>query len=224
MDYTQYDNMDLYTEGALTLKFQSVISQSKQINQGPPEKRLLNTVREELDDTGKIRKWTFGEENQSKTRTILMMGETGTGKSTLINVMVNYILGVEWKDDIRFEIIEEEERCQTESQTTAVTVYEIYGQEDEQYERASGEKATAESLERNLQEDLRKVESGKIELIEDSYQHIVKLDMIALRPESGSTLQHLDFLIERFKETGNAEKVQKLEDMKTRAGKVNKDK
>ncbi|KAG9329699.1 hypothetical protein JZ751_030051, partial [Albula glossodonta] len=62
-------------------------------------KRLLNTVRENLDDTGNVRKWTFGEKNQSKTRTIMMMGETGTGKSTLINVMVNYILGVEKMDE-----------------------------------------------------------------------------------------------------------------------------
>ncbi|KAJ8345899.1 hypothetical protein SKAU_G00300920 [Synaphobranchus kaupii] len=124
-----YDDMDLYTDGESTSRFQSLINQSTQIHQGPPEKFLLNTVKETLDDSGKVRRWTFGERNQSKTRTIMMMGETGTGKSTLINVMVNYILGVEFKDNIRFEIIEEEEKRQTESQTTAVTVYEIYGNE-----------------------------------------------------------------------------------------------
>ncbi|KAI1884398.1 hypothetical protein AGOR_G00226000 [Albula goreensis] len=133
MASAEYDSLDLYTEGALTLKFQSLVRQSTQTHQGPPEKRLLNTVRENLDDTGNVRKWTFGEKNQSKTRTIMMMGETGTGKSTLINVMVNYILGVEWKHGILFDIIEEDRRCQTESQTNAVTVYEIYGQEDVAY-------------------------------------------------------------------------------------------
>ena len=122
---------DLYTAGP-TSKFNSIINQSTQIHKGPPKTYLLNTVKETLDDSGKVRRWIFGKEkNQSKTRTIMMMGETGTGKSTLINVMVNYILGVEYEDDIRFEIIKAEDQTkdQTKSQTTAVTVYEIYGSE-----------------------------------------------------------------------------------------------
>ncbi|KAG5832683.1 hypothetical protein ANANG_G00293740, partial [Anguilla anguilla] len=123
------DEMDLYTDGEPTSRFQSLISQSTQIHQGPPKTFLLNTVKETLDDSGEVRRWTFGEKNQNKTRTIMMMGETGTGKSTLINVMANYILGVEYEDNLRFEIIKREERSQTESQTTAVTVYEIYGNE-----------------------------------------------------------------------------------------------
>ncbi|XP_035254149.1 uncharacterized protein LOC118216778 [Anguilla anguilla] len=123
------DEMDLYTDGEPTSRFQSLISQSTQICQGPPKTFLLNTVKETLDDSGMVRRWTFGEKNQSKTRTIMMMGETGTGKSTLINVMVNYILGVKYEDNIRFEIIKKEERSQTESQTSGITVYEIYGNE-----------------------------------------------------------------------------------------------
>ncbi|XP_035286539.1 uncharacterized protein LOC118234239 [Anguilla anguilla] len=60
-----------------------------------------------------------------------MVGETGTGKSSLINMMVNYMLGVNWEDKIRFEIIPVEgESDQTESQTTAITAYEIYGLEE----------------------------------------------------------------------------------------------
>ncbi|KAJ8345898.1 hypothetical protein SKAU_G00300910 [Synaphobranchus kaupii] len=122
-----YDSLDIYTD--VESRFQSLISQSTQIHEGPPKTFLLNTVKETLGDCGEIRRWTFGERNQSKTRTIMMMGEKGTGKSTLINVMVNYILGVEYKDNVRFEIIKEEEKSQTESQTTAITMYEIYGNE-----------------------------------------------------------------------------------------------
>ncbi|KAJ8383980.1 hypothetical protein AAFF_G00212240 [Aldrovandia affinis] len=101
--------------------------------------------------------------------------------------------------------------------TSTRRVTRTFGKLKEQYERASGEQATAESLEMSIQNELKKLEEDKKKLVEESYQHIVSLDKIALKPESQSTLQHLDFLIERLKETGNAEQVQKLEEMKKRA-------
>ncbi|KAM8743408.1 uncharacterized protein AB9X84_017759 [Acanthopagrus schlegelii] len=71
---------------------------------------------------------TLGEEdlNQSN-RTILLVGETGAGKSTLVNTLVNYTMGVKWEDDVWFQIVEEEKRNQSESQTPDVIVYQIFG-------------------------------------------------------------------------------------------------
>ena len=38
----------------------------------------------------------------------ILVGATGTGKSTLVDGMVNYILGVKWEDPFRFSTIDME--------------------------------------------------------------------------------------------------------------------
>ncbi|KAK7879286.1 hypothetical protein WMY93_033933 [Mugilogobius chulae] len=63
---------------------------------------------------------------QGKTNcTIMLLGARGAGKSTLINGMINYILGVQWTDPYRFKLVVEEEKSQSQSQTYEVTVYKI---------------------------------------------------------------------------------------------------
>ena len=56
------------------------------------------------------------------------MGETGAGKTTWINAMINYVLGVEWEDNFRFKLIEEENKSKAHSQTEGVTAYDIHYQ------------------------------------------------------------------------------------------------
>uniref|UniRef100_A0A667ZC03 AIG1-type G domain-containing protein n=1 Tax=Myripristis murdjan TaxID=586833 RepID=A0A667ZC03_9TELE len=74
--------------------------------------------------------YSFGKESFSRNRTIMVLGAAGSGKSTLINGMINYIVGVEWKDSFRFKLIDEGGlRSQAESQTSEVTVYKINHQE-----------------------------------------------------------------------------------------------
>ena len=67
----------------------------------------------------------------------------------------------------------------------------------------------------NLVKEMEDHRANWLQLLEKAYQHVVKLDEIALNVLSLSTHVHLDFLIEKMKETGDTEKVQKLEEMKS---------
>lgn len=76
------------------------------------------------------KRYRFGKDIPIPSRTIMVLGETGSGKSTLINGMINYILGIEWNDSFRFKLVTEDPaRSQAESQTSEVNVYKLNHQE-----------------------------------------------------------------------------------------------
>ncbi|KAM8850762.1 neoverrucotoxin subunit beta-like [Spinachia spinachia] len=102
---------------------------SVKMNSGSPSVYQLTLKKEDVKIDG-CTKITFGQESMRKNRTIILFGATGSRKSTLINGMINYLVGVEWKDAFRFQMVEEDQsRCQAESQTSEVTVYKIHHQE-----------------------------------------------------------------------------------------------
>lgn len=64
-------------------------------------------------------------------KTLLILGATGTGKSTFIDALFNYLAGVSFRDNFRFTIINKNndelkrEEDQSKSQTTSVVRYTI---------------------------------------------------------------------------------------------------
>lgn len=91
-------------------------------SESPSVYKLL--PKEENTDIDGCRRYSFGKESTRQNRTIMLFGANRSGKSTLISGMINYIVGVKWKDNFRFKL-----GSQAEGQTSEVTVYKINHQE-----------------------------------------------------------------------------------------------
>ncbi|XP_076104257.1 uncharacterized protein LOC143072961 isoform X2 [Mytilus galloprovincialis] len=81
--------------------------------------------------TGKVGKAPKCTETEYNEKTIMLVGATGSGKSTLIDGMINYITDVSWEDEFRFSLIDmtQDEKKnvgdETMSQTEWITTYRI---------------------------------------------------------------------------------------------------
>ncbi|XP_016116216.1 uncharacterized protein [Sinocyclocheilus grahami] len=112
-------------------KIDKIIKKRILFEDSNPARYHLKAESDNLDQFGPYRQITFGERDKQKPhKTILLVGETGTGKTTLINTMINYMLGVQRKDKVWFEITDDQsDRTSAHSQTSSITVYGFYLQE-----------------------------------------------------------------------------------------------
>jgi len=66
----------------------------------------------------------FVEEEEKKCISILLVGETGVGKTTFLNSFINFILKVNYSDNFRYLLVNEaDSKCK--SQTKTVNIYHI---------------------------------------------------------------------------------------------------
>ena len=62
------------------------------------------------------------KENYSKIYTILMLGETGSGKTALLNCLTNYLMNIDYSNDFRYKLIIEDSSLITPEKSTTKTV------------------------------------------------------------------------------------------------------
>ena len=110
---------------------ETILQKSEKISDGSPPVYLLATEMKLNQDKGRIAKKSIGSPSgvcdRGKEKVLMVVGATGAGKTTLINGMVNYILGVEWADKFRYKLVVEDSRVsQAFSQTRDITAYTIY--------------------------------------------------------------------------------------------------
>ncbi|TFK05539.1 protocadherin Fat 3 [Platysternon megacephalum] len=106
---------------------QDFCKKSTLIEKGQPSVYALPIEKTVFDSNTTHLKYRLGKENlQIPNKVIMVLGATGSGKTTLISGMINYVLGVQWEDEFRFKLIHETaKRSQAESQTSEVTAYEV---------------------------------------------------------------------------------------------------
>nr|XP_029501000.1 uncharacterized protein LOC115116649 [Oncorhynchus nerka] len=117
------------TSKSTAAKSQEFLTKSQKVEKGKPSIHWLN-LEQKFGVSDSFDQYTFGRKvEQGNNKVILLLGATGAGKTTLVNAMINYILGVKWEDCYRFKLIHEvTNRSQAESQTVVVTSYELYNQ------------------------------------------------------------------------------------------------
>ncbi|XP_072900478.1 uncharacterized protein [Hemitrygon akajei] len=109
---------------------QKCLTEGRLISPGNPSICMLNLQKEVFGKSKHLVNCSFGKPSINHTmKTIMVLGATGSGKTTLINGMINYILGVEWGDNFRYMLTQEETgRSQAESQTSTITAYKLHHQ------------------------------------------------------------------------------------------------
>ena len=104
-----------------------IVKMSTLIEDGPPKVYKLPLHLTSQNKADGLYKYSIGKSNQKPEKVLMVLGATGAGKSTMINGLANYIMGVKFEDTFRFKVITDEgSGSQAHSQTKTITAYTFY--------------------------------------------------------------------------------------------------
>ncbi len=115
-----YQKIDARKQFIISISFQKAIPLNK-------KELIVKTTGESLP----VFHYNLHKDPFGKYYTFLVIGETGTGKTTLLDAFVNYLAGMEYTDTWRWKLVDENEfvdKNSSESQTTKITCYYINDQ------------------------------------------------------------------------------------------------
>ena len=95
---------------------------------------LENAIELTLDGNKPIKYYLYPEidftkEELNNCKVLLIIGQTGHGKTTFINALINIYLGITIYDNFRYLLVQNENNDQLESITKEITVYKIRSKE-----------------------------------------------------------------------------------------------
>ena len=102
--------------------------------------------------------------------------------------------------------VKEEWKYVNKTKTVKLTLEDVKAK----YEKNKEENEKQGNLLGSLQREKETLEENKTAFLDEAYQHVVKLEEIALNVVSLSTYVHLDFLIEEMEKKNDTEKVNRL--------------
>ena len=91
---------------------------------------LKNSIELKSDENSVIKyylypKIDFTKEESKYSKVLLVIGQTGHGKTTFINALVNIYLGITINDNFRYLLVQNENKEQLDSITKEITLYKI---------------------------------------------------------------------------------------------------
>ena len=124
IDETERKKMEIAQCTNERKSLQQLLKKSKKISTASTSEMDIYTLSAKKIQVKDLKKPMYG----TNLKKVIVMGETGSGKSTFINAFINYAVGVEMEDPFRFKLVVDEDDTaddQTVSQTSEISGYLI---------------------------------------------------------------------------------------------------